>query len=145
MSRDPLLRALRSAVVGNPVLARSPDGAPAFWLVPLEVRQRACGFARVELTERVAQLSAFGAGADDVSSWPEADFFRRPPARVLDEVRAKYSGAQLAEPVFSYDGSPAKWAWRVTVGEPATSVVYITPGGWYERAGSRAVQPGREG
>lgn len=139
------MQALRGAMIGNPVLAHSPEGAPAFWLVPLEIKHHACGFARVELSEQVAQVSSFGAGPQDHASWPAVGFFRRPSARVLDEVRAKHVGAPLSEPVFSYDGSPSKWAWRVAVGTPATSVVYITPGGWYERPASRAAQPGREG
>ena len=142
---DPAMRALGGAVIGTPALARSPEGAPAFWLVPLEIRARTCGFARVELSGVVAQVGSFGAGTEDTSSWPEADFFRRPPARVLDEVRAKHAGAPLAEPMLSFDASPAKWAWRVAVGEPVSSVVYITPGGWYERPSPRAMRPGREG
>jgi len=145
VSSDPSMRALRDAVVGDPVLARSAEGEPVFWLVPFEVGDQVCGFARVELSGRVAQVSRFGAGADDRASWLKADFFRRPPARILDEVRAKHPGLPLAEPALSYDDSPAKWGWRIAVGRPMISVAYITPGGWYEKPVSRGVRHDREG
>jgi hypothetical protein len=142
---DPALRELRKASVGDAALVRSPDGDPAFWLVPFESGDRACGFARVELNGRVAQVSAFGAGAADRASWPAAEFFRRPPARALEEVRAKHLRLTLGEPVLSYDGTPAKWAWRIPVGGPAGFDVYVTPGGWYEKPISRDGARDREG
>jgi hypothetical protein len=145
VSSDPSMRALREAVVGDAALVRSAVGEPAFWLVPFEVGGRACGFARVELSGRVAQVSRFGAGADDRGSWPEAGFFRRPPARILDEVRTKHPGLPLAEPALSYDGSPAKWAWRIAVGRPVITVAYITPGGWYEKPVPRGALEDRAG
>jgi len=145
VSSDPSMRALREAVVGDPALARSAEGEPAFWLVPIEIGKQACGYARVELSGRVTQVSGFGAGADDRGSWPEANFFRRPPARILDDLRAKHPGVPLSEPVLSYDASPAKWAWCIAVGGPPSTVAYITPGGWYEKAASRRPPRDREG
>jgi hypothetical protein len=143
VSGDPSMPALRECTVGEPALVRSADGASAFWLVPFEIGDRACGFARVELSGRIAQVSQFGAGADDRASWPQAEFFRRPAARVLDDIRAKHPGLALAEPVLSFDGSPAKWAWRVAINDSAA--VYITPRGWYEKAAARGAPPDREG
>jgi hypothetical protein len=142
---DPAMRGLREAAAGDAALVYSPAGDPAFWLVPFESGDRACGFARVELSGRVSQVSVFGAGAADRASCPPAEFFRRPPARVLDEVRAKHPGRTLGEPVLSYDATPAKWAWRIPVDGPAGSVVYATPGGWYEKALPRGSPPDREG
>jgi hypothetical protein len=139
------MRALREAVAGEPVLVQSAAGEPAFWLVPFEVGERVCGVARVELSGRVVQVSRFGAGADDRGSWPETGFFRQPSTRILEKVRAKYPGLPLREPVFSYDDIPAKWAWRIAVGGPRSVVVYITPGGWYEKPASRNGRQDREG
>lgn len=139
------MRVLRGAAVGEPVLARSPDGEPAFWLVPFEIGARACGFARVDVAGRVVQISRFGATDADRASWPEADFFRQPPARVLEEVRVAHAGAVLDEPSLSYDGSPAKWAWRIRVDGPVKTVVFITPGGWHERPAESATGNTREG
>jgi hypothetical protein len=138
---DPAMGALKSATVGGPVLARSPEGEPAFWLVSLELGHRACGFARADLAERVVQISSFGPGPE---SWPEAALFSHPPGRVIEEVRGLHPGAELGPATLSYDGSPAKWAWRMTVGNPATAVVFMTPGGWYERPPLPAPEDARE-
>jgi hypothetical protein len=127
------MQVLRAATVDEPLLAHHPQGTAAFWFVPLLSGTRVCGFARVELDGRVAQVASFGAGPRDTAAWLEADFFRRPPQHLLEAVRSRHPGLPIGAPVFGYDGSPARWAWRVLVGQPASSVAYITPGGWYER------------
>lgn len=142
---DPTMAALRGAIAGAPVLVRSPGGAPAFWIVPLEAGTRASGFARVELNGRVAQIGHFGAAATDSSAWPEATFFEGPSATAMKEIRARHSTASISQPQLSYDGSPAKWAWLVKVGDPATRFIFVTPGGWYERPARDDVASGREG
>jgi hypothetical protein len=141
---DPRFRAVRAARVGTPVLVYSPEGRPAFWLVPFIAGGVACGFARVEEPSlRVSQVGVFGAGPDDRASWPPAAFFERPPAALLQEIQSRY-GTTATEPVLSYDGSPARWAWRVDVGDPGSGPsVFITPGGWYAR--SPAPDSGAEG
>jgi hypothetical protein len=139
------MAALKGAEAGAPVLARSPGGTPAFWIVPLEAGTRVFGFARVELNRRVAQIGRFGASADDPSTSPEAAFFRGPPATAMKEIRAKHPTAPISQPQLSYDGSPAKWAWLVKVGDPATRFVFVTPGGWYERPAREDAASGREG
>jgi hypothetical protein len=137
------MRVLSEARIGDPALVRSPEGEPVFWLVPLEVDAQACGFARVDLAGRVAQVSRFGGGADDRASWPQTDFFRRPPMRLLKTVRMKHASIPLGEPLLSYDGSPAKWAWRIAIGEPVSAVAYLTPGGWYEKPAPRTSTHGQ--
>jgi hypothetical protein len=122
---DPTMAALQGSEAGAPLLARSPGGAPAFWIVPLKAGALAPGFARVELNGRVAQIGRLGAAV-------EAAYFEE-PAAVLQEIRARHPAAPLSQPQLAYDGSPAKWAWLVKVGEPATRFVFVTPGGWYER------------
>jgi hypothetical protein len=141
---DPHAAALRNARIGTPVLVYAPEGEPAFWLVPLIVGRAACGFARVELNRRVSQLAMFGGHADDRRSWPAAAFFKQPPDAMLAEIRARYPDARLSEPMLSYDGSPARWAWRVDVADGGSATVFITPGGWYERNPSPG-EPNREG
>ena len=129
---------LRGAEAGPPLLARSPEGTQAFWIVPLEAGTRAPGFARVGLDGRVAQIGRFGAATD-------AAFFEGPPDAVLNEIRAKHPTAPLSQPQLSYDGNPAKWAWLVKVGDPATDFIFVTPGGWYERPARDDTASGREG
>jgi hypothetical protein len=127
------MAALRAAEVGAPILARAPEGAPAFWIVPLTAEKRAAGFARVELNGHVAQIGRFGDPADERTAGLAADFFEGPPMTVMNEIRARHSSVPFSHPQLSYDGSPAKWAWLVKIGDPATRLVFVTPGGWYER------------
>ena len=133
---DPALVRARSARLGSPVPVLAPDGSVAFYLVPLVVDHRACGFARVEPSLRVSQLGIFGGHADDESAWIDEDYFARPPARLLDEVLAAYPGSMLSAPVFSYDRTPARWGWRVEVvrGGAPVEVVFIGPTSWYRAA-----------
>lgn len=132
---DPLFATARRAQIGRPALVRTPDGAPAFWLVPLVIEGHACGLAQVGLGGEAARLAILGGTPDDRGSWVEAAFFERPPPELVAEVVARYGGQTLTAPTLSYDGSPARWAWRLAVGVADTGVtsVFITPGGWYVR------------
>jgi len=132
------------AKVGSPAMVYTPEGTPAFWMVPFIVEDSACGFARVELSYEVSQIGAFGSNPKDRSSWIDATFFERPPSKVLADIQAWYLGSVLSEPVLSYDASPTKWAWRIKVEDKIESVAFITPCGWYERSPG-GEQTGREG
>jgi len=131
----PMLSVLRQAEVDPPVVVHAPDGQPAYWLVPYVIGDFAAGFARIGLAGAVSQIGTFGAGPDDRRSWIPRDFFQRPNDRALDEIRAQFADAVISEPMLSYDTSPAKWGWRLTVSRQGrvAAVVFITPGGWYER------------
>ncbi|MFG6432628.1 hypothetical protein [Roseateles sp. LYH14W] len=132
---DPAMSGLHDAQAGAPLLASDEGGAPAFWLVPLLQGEHACGYVRVDLGGRVAQVSAFGAGPRDLAAWPQATYFSAPPQRLIDGVRARHPGVTLGAARFSFDASPARWAWRIAIGEQL--VAYITPTGWYERPSGR--------
>ncbi|WP_458232417.1 hypothetical protein [Roseateles sp. P5_E8] len=135
------MAALRDAEIGTPLLAGDDDGMPAFWLVPLLQGDSACGYARVDLGGRVAQVSAFGAGAGDTAAWPPAQYFSGPPRRLVDEVQARHPDVPLSAARFSFDASPARWAWRIAIGEPADRIAYLAHDGWYEKP-ARAVRSG---
>ncbi len=135
VSSDRSMEWLCRCAVGAPVLACSPEGIPAFWIVPLEIDRYACGYAKADLQARVGQIASLGIGAGQSEGCPDSDFFRRPPDGALKEIRGRYAGMVLGEPLFSYDRTPAKWGWRVTVGLPVVKVVFINPGGWYESHG----------
>lgn len=132
---DPALAAVRGATVGTPALVRSPEGEPAFWLVPFIDGRLACGFARVGLDGRISQLGAFGSGHHDPPAWPDADFLSKVPARWWKELTQRFPEAQSTGAVLSYDQSPAKWSWRIHLG-PQQGVAYIGPHGWYVRDAS---------
>ena len=143
---DPQMRHLCEGRVGKPALVHTPENTPAYWLVPIQIGQAACGFAQVELNGRVTSIATLGAGPGDRAAWPRASFFEKPPPSILREARVRYPELAQARPVLSYDRSPAHWAWRLSAAGAAVSV-YITPGGWHHRAASAVpvIEPDREG
>lgn len=130
---DPLFAAVRRAKVGSPVLVYAPTGEPAFWLIPFILRDRVCGLAEISLAGQLSRLGILGAAPDDQQSWFDPSFFEEPPASFLAEIAAHYGDTALSAPVLTYDGSPAKWAWRVQVAgsRGADPAIFITPAGWY--------------
>lgn len=130
---DTKFSSVRNAEVGSPIMVYSPEGKPAFWMVPFLVKGLACGFAYVELSGKVSKFGIFGSAPEDRPSWVDASFFKNPPNALFAEIRAKFSGSIISEPIFSYDTSPARWAWRIEVKNKIRTVIFITPGGWYER------------
>ena len=140
---NPAFSAVMRAEIGSPAMVYTPEGKEAFWLVPILVGESACGFARVERSHKVSQIGIFGSGPEDRPSWIDASFFEKPPSEVLDAVRTRYEGLTISEPVLSYDKTPAKWAWRVAIEDRVKTVVFISPGGWYEQVSKGDVN--REG
>jgi len=133
VSIDPLFSAVRDAKIGSPAMVYTPEGKEAFWLVPILMGDSACGFARVELSHKVSQVGIYGSSPEDYAGWIDASFFEKPPSRLLDAIRSRYSGMNISEPIFSYDKTPAKWAWRIEIGDKLKTIVFITPWGWYEQ------------
>jgi len=124
---------VRDAEIGSPVMVYTPEGEPSFWMVPFVLKNSACGFAYVELSGKVSKFGIFGSTPEDHSSWIDASFFKKPPDAIIVEIQAKFSGLTISKPVFSYDTSPARWAWRIEVKNKIRTIIFITPGGWYER------------
>lgn len=124
---------LAAAQAAEPVLVRHPDAHPAFWIVPFIRGSSACGFATVDLSTTVTAISALGAGLEDRAGWIDASWFTSPPPRVLEEVRAANPDAILSEPMLSYDRSPARWGWTVTIRRPGAEprTAFIGPRTWH--------------
>ena len=131
---NPMFSAVLGAEIGTPAMVHTPEGKEAFWLVPILRGDFACGFARVELSHKVSQIGIYGSGPEDYASRIDASFFEKPPSRLLDAIRSRYSWMKISEPVLSYDKTPARWAWRTEIGDNVKTIVFITPGGWYEQA-----------
>ncbi len=120
----------------EPVLVRDSGGEPAFWLVPFLRDDMAAGFATVTLAGAVQRVGTFGSGRADRNAWIPASYFSRPPEDLMGEIRARYAESTLSDPLFSYDRSPSRWAWRLRVDPPNGDVIFIAPRGWYARPAS---------
>lgn len=119
-----------------------PQGNKAYWLVPIMCNEKACGFAQVQKDYLVSKISAFGSSPDDTKSWIDASFFKAPPPNLLKEIQTRYPEMALSEPIFSYDKTPAKWGWKITLTNDQTFEVFVGPANWYKQA---KTEPGFEG
>lgn len=133
--KDEKFSLLIKAKVGSPIMVYSAEGEPTFWLVPFLVNNLACGFSQVELSSQVSKIGTFGSAPNDSQSWIKASFFKEPPSETMKEIQSAFSEETISEPVFSFDVSPARWAWMLKIKSKANvmSIVFITPGGWYKR------------
>ncbi len=134
-SQDPAFATLRRAATGAPVMVHTPTGEAASWLVPFIVQGLACGYAQVSLQGVVTRIGILGGSGADQGAWIPATYFYQPPERLLAEVQQQYAGAVLSEPVFSYDRSLLRWAWRLSIEQEGAAPVeaFIAPDGWFAR------------
>ncbi len=130
-ANSPSSEDLAEAECADPILVSHPGGEPAFWLVPFLRGDMAAGFATVTLEGKVERVGSFGSGPDDRDSWIPAEYFLKPPAALLNEVRKKYAGSSLSDPLFTYDRSPLRWGWRIEVEQTRGDVVFVSPSDWY--------------
>ena len=107
----------------------TPEGEPSFWMAPFLVKNSACGFAYVELSGKVSKLGIFGSTPEDRPSWVDASFLRIHPMHSLLRFGLNFQGQQYQSLFFSYDTSPARWAWRIEIKNKIKSIIFITPGG----------------
>ena len=132
---DTQFLSVKHAEIGSPSMVYTPEGEPAFWIVPLLIENRACGFARVDMSGKVTQIGTFGSGPKDYVSWIDVAFFENPPSEMLAAIRTQHPELEMSEPILSYDTSPLKWAWRLEMRKEGEIkiIVYVAPHGWYER------------
>ncbi len=133
IASDEGLAVLQEAAVGRPAMMYTPENEPCSWIVPFLKQNRACGFATVDLSGAVCRAGVFGRDSENGNGWIDADFFQRPPAKIIEEINDRYPEARMKTPFFSYDETPDDWAWRIEMFHIVQSVVFIVPGGWYER------------
>ncbi len=124
---------LRKANARTPIIVKDEKGKDAFWLVPLLNGEKAVGFVRLEKNLKVSQVSIFGASAYDRESWVAASFFERAPSEAIDSIKLRYPDMEMSEPVFSFDKSPTKWGWKITLSNKRKITVFVDPSGWHEK------------
>jgi hypothetical protein len=147
-SRDALFAPWARSSIGEPLLVRTVTGDPSYWLVPVELEERAIGFVRVTTAgEAVATGALYRdpatlAGAPAVVTGITAADARE---RVTTELGPDVA---VGDPVYVHDGPPGREAWLIHVREPdgATRLVFVGAAGWYERSpDADATAPDLEG
>jgi hypothetical protein len=117
----------RQASVGRPVPVVGTDGELDSWFVPVTLGDRLGGYFRFTAAGDYSSFSAFprrGARFDDcplAADWLDAGRIaaRAEPLRRRDET--------AAPPFLSYDGTPERLAWAVSLTRPdgSTRIVFV--------------------
>jgi len=143
--RDPLFAPWADASVGDPVLVRTLDGGPSYWVVPVEREGRAIGFVRVSLAGRVAAAGVRYRDPRRLEAAPTLITGIDASEAAARAEAAVPGGDLVGEATYVHDGPPGREAWMVHLrdasGAPRT--VFVTPGGTYQRGA--AGMPGTEG
>jgi hypothetical protein len=134
---DPLFAPWLDAAIGNPVMVRTLQGEPSYWLVPVELQGRVGGFVRVNIDGKVAAVGAYYRDARHIAASPrvvthlDADAAASRAARYVRAAR----GETAASPMYVHDGPPGREAWVIEVSRQgrATRWIFVTPGGVYQR------------
>ncbi len=138
IKKDILFQNLINTAPGTPVPVHSPDSGhrQEYWMVPYVSGSTAYGFAVYDSGQKLVRVGVFGAGGS--TDHIAAEYFVRPPSGQIEDIKNKYRDFVMAEPVFSYDKTPAKWSWRLELskGGKETVILYILPESWYEAAQS---------
>ena len=147
-TQDALFEPWARSTVGEPILVRAVTGAPSYWLVPVELADRAIGFVRVTTEGRAVASGALYRHPGTLDTAP-AVVTGITAAEARDRVANAFGPDSVAdEPVYVHDGPPGREAWllRVRKRDGTTRLVFVTAAGWYERSPDAAGSaPGVEG
>lgn len=134
---DPQFAPWADATIGDPVIVRTLQREPSYWLVPVALQGRVVGFVRVNMDGRVAAIGAYYRDPHHIAASPrlvthiDADTAATQAARHTHPTR----GETASPPVYVHDGPPGREAWLIEVTRKgrATRWIFVTPGGIYDR------------
>lgn len=147
---DPMFASWPRPSAGMPVTVHDVTGAAAYWLVPLEARDRVIGAARVDARGRVMTIGVTCRTPQRIVDCPRVVTgltAEEAAARACSEA-ALEAGETPSPPRFVHDGPPGREAWLVETsrgGRPYRWIM-VTPGGCAARAAGTRVgsDPDRE-
>lgn len=120
---------------GEPEQVSTPDGVPAYVLVPDRRDDGVVAVARVLPDGRVASVARLAMPAPDCAA--AVTGLAAPKIRALaEEIAREHDGALLAEPLLVHDGPVGREAWLLVLKIPGGALrwVFATAGGTYARA-----------
>ncbi|MCB9458514.1 MAG: hypothetical protein H6670_02610 [Anaerolineaceae bacterium] len=144
---DPLFAPWSAAVAGIPLLVSTVFKQPSYWLVPVNIQQQLIGFVRILGTGEVAAVGVYYRDpAHFKQTSPASASMTGAEAReVVEQTFQLDPGESVGAATFVHDGPIGREAWLVEIvrGEAATTWVFVTPAGMYERpVGSAMDGPG---
>lgn len=135
-ARDPLFAPWARATIGEPVLVRTTAGRPSYWVVPVELSDRAIGFVRVGMDAKAVAAGVLYRDPSTLRGAPDVVTGIGSEAAVAQAREVTGDGSVEDEPMYVHDGPPGREAWMVPVrdGSGARRAIFVTAGGWYERS-----------
>jgi hypothetical protein len=118
---------------GDPERVYSPEGQPAYWLVPGLANGQIRGIARILEDGRVATAGALRAAAADCAQ-AVTGLSATGAAQLANDLAAQYPGAEAFGPLLVHDGPVGREAWLCHVQSTTHDLwIFATGGGVYSR------------
>lgn len=120
---------------GQPEQVSTPDGVPAYVLVPDRRENGVVAIARVLMDGRVASVARLAQPVPDCAT-AVTGLAASAIGALAEEIAREQNGSLLAEPRLVHDGLVGREAWLLTLEMPGgvQRWVFATAGGTYARA-----------
>ena len=119
--------------VGVPERVYSPEGRPAYWLVPGLVGGQIKAIARILEGGRVATVGAIGAATTDCAQ-AVTGLSATEASELTKDLAVQYPAAEIVRPLLVRDGPVGREAWLYHVRSTAQDLwIFATGGGVYSR------------
>jgi hypothetical protein len=119
--------------VGAPERVYSPEGRPAYWLVPGLVSGQIQAIARILDGGRVATVGGLRAAAADCAQ-AVTGFSATEASQLTNDLAMQYPAAEISAPLLVRDGPVGREAWLYHARSAAQNLwIFATGGGVYSR------------
>jgi hypothetical protein len=128
---DSLIASWPEAAVGTPVMVAGVTGGPSYWLVPLEVANRAIGGARIDAEARVLTIGLTCREPRRIEDFPRVVTLLTAEEAAAKARAVLEPGEEALPPRFVHDGPPGREAWLIETrrGRQPARWIMVTPGG----------------
>ncbi|MCX9011956.1 MAG: UPF0228 family protein [Candidatus Methanoperedens sp.] len=134
---DPVFKSWEHSTLGDPVLVRTLEGEPSYWIVPVTFKDRIIGYIDVDKNKSIPRYGQFCEKPELLSACPSILVTPEEAAGMAKNITTKYPGANVSVPILVYDGDPGNAVWMLKVEEEGKIIsrIYVTPvaGFVYER------------
>lgn len=123
--------------VGDPERVYSPEGHPAYWLVPGLVGGQIQAIARILEGGRVATVGGLKAAVADCAK-AVTGLSASEASQLMKDLAAQYPSAEISRPLLVHDGPVGREAWFYPIRSTVHDLwIFATGGGVYSRPPDR--------
>ncbi len=135
---DPVFKSWEQSTLGDPILVRTLEEEPSYWIVPVIFQEKVIGFIVIEGDGKIPRYGVFGCGKpDNLSACPSViTFITTEEAIILAKnITAKYPDAKISAPIFVHEEEKSKTAWMLKLEKKGKIIsrVFVAGSYVYER------------